>query len=181
MTSDPFARNRLRKVLVVVILATIPCYCTGLVAVLLAPGNLIRSPGTPTPSYTWTPLVTLTPTINFTSLPFVTITSGPTSTTTSTGTATSTPTITPTPSITATPSPSNTPFMPPTFTKTPYYTATFTRTPTSTVTFTPTKTLGPSPTDITMPTVINPHSTTEPLLNNSTTPQPVHYAPSLEH
>src|SRR5512137_310684 len=100
MTSDPFARSRLRKVLVVVILATIPCYCTGLVAVLLAPGNLIRSPGTPTPSLTWTPLVTLTPTINFTTLPFVTITISPTPTTTTTGTVTPTPTITQTPTIT---------------------------------------------------------------------------------
>ena len=39
MTSDPFARSRLRKVLVAVILATIPCYCAGMVAILLAPGT----------------------------------------------------------------------------------------------------------------------------------------------
>ena len=132
MTSDPFARSRLRKVLVVVILATIPCYCAGLVAILLAPGAINRASGTPTFTSTWTPVVFATSNAYDNLHPLlsiVTVTPSQTPTPTTTGTTTYTPTITQTPTITTTPTPSNTPFIPPTFTKTPNFTATYTSTP----------------------------------------------------
>ena len=52
MTTDTQPRARLRNLLLFIILATIPCYCAGLVAILLAP----ESGGVPTatliPSFT---------------------------------------------------------------------------------------------------------------------------------
>jgi len=133
MTSDPFARSRLRKVLVAVILATIPCYCAGLIAVLLAPGRPGQASITPTRVASWTPVVfaTRTPTTSFTpAIPTSSVTPSQTPTATTTATTTTTPTITQTPTISTTPTPTNTPFIPPIFTKTPIPSATRTPFPT---------------------------------------------------
>jgi hypothetical protein len=137
MTSDPFARSRLRKVLVAVILLTIPCYCTGLVAVLLAPGGPGHNSGSSTPLPSLTPVVyaTQAPTTSFTPLPFIaSATPSQTPTFTVTPTTSNTPTITQTPTASLTPTPSNTPFIPPTFTETPRPTITYTFTPLPTYT-----------------------------------------------
>jgi hypothetical protein len=148
MTSDPFARYRIRKVLVAVILATIPCYFAGAVAALLAPGRGGQTSGTPTPTSSLTPVVfaTRTLTITFTPLPPTgSITPSLTTSGISTGTVTSTPTITPTPTMSTTPTPSNTPFQPP---------------PTYTPTSTPQPTMPPSPTRTNTPTEVpSPTST----------------------
>jgi hypothetical protein len=167
MTTDPFARSRLRKIFAAVIVATLPCYCAGLVAILLAPGNPLRGVRTSTPLPSVTPIIYATQTSTLTLIPppyTDTPTPSQTPTPTITATATDTPTITQTPTQTNTPTPSNTPFIPPTFTKTPNYTATFTPTPTSTITPTPTRTNTPQPsptdTSTTFPTETN--STPEP-------------------
>jgi hypothetical protein len=52
-------RNRRRTTLLTIILATIPCYCLGFVALSLTPGERIATP-TPTPG---TPTVTATETL----------------------------------------------------------------------------------------------------------------------
>jgi hypothetical protein len=162
MTSDPFARSRLRKVLVVVILATIPCYCAGLVAILLAPETINRASGTPTFTSTWTPVVfaSLTPSTTFTPLPFVTQTPSLSPTATTTGTTTLTPTTTQTPTNTTSPTPSNTPFIPPTLTNTPFYTTTYTPTPVPTSTYTLTPTSPDTPSNTLTPTLTNISSLT---------------------
>jgi hypothetical protein len=150
MTSDPFARARLRKVLVIVILATIPCYCAGLVAILLAPSRIREANVTPTLTSSSTAVVFATQTSTiFTSLtPTGSSTPSQTPTSTSSATTTNTPTITQTPTISATPIPTNTPFLPPpTFTNTPIPLPTYTSLPA--LTSTPTLTVVP---------IINPNS-----------------------
>jgi hypothetical protein len=52
MLSDLTARNRLRYFLVIITLATLPCYCLGLIAVRLAPNRGLVPTSTPT----WTAL-----------------------------------------------------------------------------------------------------------------------------
>ena len=151
MTSDPFARSRLRKVLAAVILVTIPCYCAGLLAILFAPGRYEDTPVTPSPTSSSTAVVFASQTLTtFTASPqFSTLTPSQTPILTSTGTITNTPTITPTPTTSTTPTPSNTPFQPPpTFTNTPIPSPTHTSPPTLTSTPTPTlePSLTPSPT-----------------------------------
>ena len=114
---------RTRYILVVIILATIPCYCAGLVY-----ANSKRAQGTPTAtplaSLTWTSSPSPFPTN--TRLPFNTFT----------------PTLTPTITLTLTISITPSPFMTPTQTAslTPTVTATFTDTPSPTVTSSPTNT-----------------------------------------
>jgi hypothetical protein len=156
MTTDPFARSRLRKIIVAVIIATLPCYCAGFVAILLSPGNPLRGVGTPAQLPSRTPVIyaTQTATITLTLLPpTATLTPSQTPTLTTTGTTTNTPTITHTPTDTNTPTPSNTPFLPPTSTNTPTYTATFTPTNTPTFTLTPTRTNIPEPSSTATPPI----------------------------
>src|SRR5512146_1833625 len=92
---NPLARRRL--ILIAIVLATIPCYCLGGIALMLAP-----QPGSVTP--TATPTDTPTPTATGTTTPTITSSPSPTGT------------VSPTPTITLTPTVTNTPFVPPTFT-----------------------------------------------------------------
>src|SRR5512146_914693 len=99
---NPLARRRL--ILIAIVLATIPCYCLGGIALLFAP-----QPGSKTATPTPSDPPTVTETSIFTSTPSLT------------PTTTETPTETPT--ITSTPTETLTPFVPPT--NTPTATATF--------------------------------------------------------
>lgn len=124
-TPNPEKRQRLKSTLIVIILATIPCYLLGLVIVWV--GNSIKARTTPTPVIT-SANVTITPeyasptlpqpsAIFDTSTPTPTETVGPSPTPSATYfIPSSTPTLTPTPTytptvtftVTATPSPSDT-------------------------------------------------------------------------
>ena len=128
-TSNPLARRRLT--LFIIILATIPCYCIGLVAISLAPDN---SP-TATPSPTFAATATV-PSLTFSPDPSI-FTQTPSNTPTVTPTPTDTNTPTYTPSVTAT----ETVFVPPTDTAT--NTMTFTPSPTWTPSSTPSRTPTP--------------------------------------
>lgn len=69
MVSDLQKKARTRKILIIIILATLPCYCAGLIA--LRVGRSIQQSGTvtPTPTITiGTPVedFTFTPTLEFT-------------------------------------------------------------------------------------------------------------------
>jgi hypothetical protein len=145
--SDPRARRRLT--LLIITLATIPCYCIGWIAIMLAPDASLLAV-TPT-QVTFTETATLQiPTLTPLIVP---------------GTATNTPTITPSPTFTSTPTltpsatstwtflppPSNTPSFTPTLT--PSYTPSTTSTPTNT--FTPTSSFTPvTPTITSFPSSI---------------------------
>ena len=48
MFSNLFANNRLRLVFAAIILATLPCYCLGLIAVAVAPEQNVMPTFTPT-------------------------------------------------------------------------------------------------------------------------------------
>ena len=61
MFTNASRRNRTRLTLAVVILATIPCYCLGLIVTQLAPIHNAPTQ-TPTPSETFTPTDTPTST-----------------------------------------------------------------------------------------------------------------------
>jgi len=112
------AGNRTRVTLLVIIAATIPCYCIGSLALWNA--NRVRSALTPTATMdlTATPLALTSPTLT---LPI----QSPTATQTSTVTPTFTPTITyvlppsKTPTISPSPQPSSTPEPTSTSTSTP--------------------------------------------------------------
>ncbi len=139
-TSD--ARTRRRLTLIVITLATIPCYCIGWVAMMLAPDPSQLTP-TVTQTLTPEPIATGTlqpPTLSLTPL----IVTG---TITETVTFTPTPTFTPTFTSTVTSTLSPTPFLPATGTYTPTFTLTSTLTPSltpsSTNTYTPTSTSTP--------------------------------------
>ena len=120
--------DRTRLILGIVILATLPCYCLGMV--MLWNTNLVREQKTPTSSFTpeGTSLTTLTPTYT---IPVI----SPTVTFTPTTTTSFTPTITyvipPTRTFTLTPSPLPTETLAPT--------PTHTDTPTPSPSFTPTE------------------------------------------
>lgn len=136
LPSDP--RARLRVILIIIILATIPLYCVGLVAIMVAPsGGKVDV----TPTFTLSP----TSTLNFSVTPVLnTLTPSLTFTNTATPTPSGTPTITPTQFIPPTWTPSTTP-VPPTATLTPVPpSATFTPVP-PTATFTPTATWTDTP------------------------------------
>ncbi len=60
-------RFRLRIIFVVIILATLPCYCSGLLLVRLARGGSAQPTETPSPSPSWTPLPSVTPIPTWTS------------------------------------------------------------------------------------------------------------------
>lgn len=130
MSSNAGRRSRTRSTLIMVILATIPCYCLGLI--LLDVGNVARRVVTPTTTQTITARVvkrTNTPRPSKTAFAFPTATAVPTET------------------ITWTPSPTFTPFVPPTHT--PTHTPSDTHTPTPTHTASPTL---PPPVDTPTPT-----------------------------
>lgn len=139
-TSNPIARRRL--ILLTIMLATIPCYCVGIIAISLAPDSSATATPSPTFANTATqpsPTLFVSPTLEI-------ITSTPTETPTITPTATFTLTPSVTPTITATPTdlqpptdiptntPTSTPSSTPTRTSTPTNTPTATATPTVTIT-----------------------------------------------
>lgn len=119
--------EKIRKILIYIILGTIPLYLVGLMLLLVIKGES----GTKSPTLTTTP--TQTRLMTSTSTP-------PTLVYFPTGTSTLTPTLTPTATITLTPT------ITPTFTSTPTITETMTPTYTDTVVPTPTNT--PTPTEI---------------------------------
>jgi len=130
MIQDPIKKRRLKTTLIIVILATIPCYLLGLIIVWV--GNAAKHNYTPTPTNEM--VVTNTPIFMSPTLPFPTALF-----------ATATPSLTPTKGPTPTASatyfiPSSTPSHTPTLTPTASYT------PTATFTFTPTDTPTPSET-----------------------------------
>lgn len=126
-------RIRLRYILIIITLATLPCYCAGLIAVRAAGDR------TPTPTPTETPTVTPSPTItpSPTDIPTITMTITPTDTPTHTETASPTPTETASPTATETPTPTETTPALPTATETEP--AVDTPVPTPTETPTPTE------------------------------------------
>jgi hypothetical protein len=135
------ARTRRRLTLIVVTLATIPCYCIGWIAMVIAPEPTELTP-TATLTATFGPTATGTlqlPTLSLTPLIV---------------TGTITPTFTFTPTATQT----LTPFQPATGTFTPSYT------PSNTATLTPSNTpsLTPSPTSTTSSGTVTPSITPFP-------------------
>jgi hypothetical protein len=92
-------KRNLRLVFAIILMATIPCYCGGLIVLTVKPGtdtNINQPISANTPTDTRTPTITLTPYLTRT--PTIT----PTDTTTPTNTATATISVTPTPSHTPT-------------------------------------------------------------------------------
>lgn len=159
--SDAMARRRLT--LIAITLATIPCYCIGWLALVLAPES---NPVTPTPIYTET-LSIPTPT-SFVQNPTVSLTPF-----VITGTVTNT--LTPTPTSTSTPTASSTPTLFQPVTNTPSYTSSPTRTYTPSVTPSFTQTFIPTITDSVTPSFTpSPSQTTGPVITNtpSITPFP---------
>lgn len=153
-------RRRLYTLLIAIVLATIPFYCAGAMAIRRAPpGGLStrtptstatlraatstpppptatrRRPPTSTPTVTTTPFVPYTPTPSYTPEPTATKTLVPTNT--PKPTATNTPTATKVPTATHTPTSTSTPTPTATNTSTPTATSTPTSTSTSTATSTP--------------------------------------------
>lgn len=150
-------RTRVRYFLLLIIIATLPCYCIGFVALRLAPNPDQRAtptllqlitrtptPGGPTAVVTFGPIptqgtqITVLPSLTLTASWTPSATPSPTVTTSPTPTITPTSTLTPTVTRTLTPPPSLTPTFTPTQTEVP--TATETRRPPSTPTDTATPT-----------------------------------------
>jgi len=127
--ADPIKRQRLKKTLIIVILATIPCYLLGLIIAWI--GNAVKDQPTQTPTseivITEGPIY-MTPTLPVPTVLFATFT------------------LTLTPTEGPTPTPSATYFIP---SPTPSYTATFTPTATATASDTP-----PLPTETPTETII---------------------------
>lgn len=154
MTSVSEGRIRVRYFLILVIIATLPAYCCGIVLLRLAP-DAARQPTptifllftrTPTVGPTNTPRTPVPTLAGVTYIPTQTRTPTRTGTVTRTATPTSTSTITPTPShtVTITPTPSVVPSATPTLTPPPSLTFTPTNTPTATQQPTPTPTRAPA-------------------------------------
>ncbi|MDX1377431.1 MAG: hypothetical protein R3307_01180 [Anaerolineales bacterium] len=145
--SDQLARRRL--ILLSIILATIPCYCLGVLAVMLAPDT---SPtASPSPTFASTATDAFPPPTSTLSIVTGTMTDTPTITAspTDTQTPTYTPSVTSTETVLASPTdtPSVTPSFTPSHTFTPSFTPTRTSTPSRTPspTNTPTVTITPFP------------------------------------
>jgi hypothetical protein len=142
--SNRLARRRL--ILISIILATIPCYCLGVVAVMLAPDTSpVASPSPtfastatdafPLPSATLSIVTgTITNTLTMTSSPTDTLTPSYTPSVTSTLTVFVSPTDTPSVTPSFTPSRTYKPSSTPTWTFTPSRTPSPTNTPTVTIT-----------------------------------------------
>ena len=132
--------KRLRRILIGITLLTIPCYCIGGIAIMLAPDSSLAATATAVPSVT--PISTSTEPLQIpTSDPDVitaTLTDIPTATPshTNTPTATLTHTVTNTATLFQPPShtPSNTPSITPSLTPSTTFTVTNTFTPTNTQT-----------------------------------------------
>jgi len=92
-------KRNLRLVFSIILMATIPCYCGGLIVLVAKPDT---GPGTNQPISANTPTDTRTPTITLTPYLTRTPTITPTDTLTPTATATATISVTPTPSHTPT-------------------------------------------------------------------------------
>jgi len=151
MFQSDMPNTRRRMTILAVIIATIPCYCVGFIALSIAPNTRI----TPTPTVTLS-ASEISPTVSATTAVFTT-----TITPTFTITSTSTVTVTPTATVSFTPFPPIT--FSPTFTNTPTHTATFT----VTNTFTPSATFTITPSPTFTPTVTNtptPSTTPSPTL-----------------
>lgn len=133
MPDDLVSRARVRYILSLIILATIPCYCVGFMVIWLRP-LLAHGKVTETPTQTWTPSPT-----HFPGLTLVYPTPILPSTLTITPEYTATLFVPPTHTLT--------PFYPPTQTPTMTLTITVTSTPTATSTLTLSPTAQPSPTD----------------------------------
>ncbi len=71
MLKNPYAVRRIRVALIVITLATIPCYCIGFVAASRAPQSR------PIPTFTLTPTQSLTPSPSITLTPTATLTPSP--------------------------------------------------------------------------------------------------------
>jgi hypothetical protein len=115
--ADPLKRQRLKKTLIIIILATIPCYLLGLIIAWI--GNTVKNQPTQTPTVEFIitePSLFLSPTLPFPTVQFATAT------------------LTLTPTLGPSPTPSATYFIP---SPTPSFTATFTPTFTATATDTP--------------------------------------------
>ena len=112
--------NRTRRILIIIILCTLPCYCLGVVSLKILSDQRVQRTLTPTPSATVTATETMVPTGTASMIPSGTPT--PTFTSTSTRTHTPVPSDTPQPTATETavpptdtPLPSETPtIIPPT-------------------------------------------------------------------
>lgn len=150
MSSVSEGRVRVRYILILVIIATLPAYCCGIVLLRLAP-NPNRQPTptvfklvtrTPTVGPTNTPRTPLPTLAGVTYIPTQTQTPTRTGTATRTATPTFTSTVTPTPSrtVTLTLTPSVIPSLTPTLTPPP----SLTFTPTNSPSVTPTETHSPA-------------------------------------
>ena len=115
MIQDPVRRSRVKSTLIIVILATIPCYLLGLIALWV--GNGVESRVTPTATLQATQVFTAQPTSGNPTLPQPSAVF-PTATSTHTPTVTLTPTLTRT-YVIPTSTPSNTPTITATQTLTP--------------------------------------------------------------
>ncbi|MBE0411142.1 MAG: hypothetical protein IBX69_15580, partial [Anaerolineales bacterium] len=78
MHRDPAKRTRLRYILIAITLATLPCYCVGLIAVRAAGERTPIPTSTETPTVTSTPTITASPTDTTTITPTLTPTDTPT-------------------------------------------------------------------------------------------------------
>ena len=105
MIQDPVKRSRVKSTLLIVILATIPCYLLGMIVLWVSNG--VRDRATPTPTVMATEVITEQPTTGNATLPVPTA-MFPTATNTQTPTITLTPTLTRT-YVVPTSTPSKTP------------------------------------------------------------------------
>lgn len=105
MIQDPVRRSRIRSILTIVIIATIPCYLLGLIVLWISNGA--RNHATATPTLTVEVIEANTPAVPTLPIPTAIF---------------DTPTVTTTPTISVTPSPTSTYFIPsstPTLTQIP--------------------------------------------------------------
>jgi len=167
--TDPVKRQRVRYILVLVIIVTLPCYCVGFSAARWKLNRPAASTATPTSLFaTLTPLITSTKAADN-----LTTTTTPTETSTPTHTLTPTETFTPFWIVTRTPLPFTlTPSITPTQTASPTITPSITNTPPPTNTPTLSPTTIPSNTPTPSKTTNPPTSTPTPTTLPSETPTP---------
>ncbi len=158
------SRRNTYAILIGIILLTLPCYCFGIFAYVMAPGAIPTLPAQPITvtslptvggtEATFTPTRTPLPT-NTIILPTITSPSTPSQLVTETRLPTLTPSTTPTatPTETPTPTPTEMPTSAPTATPQPTFTSTATRAPTSTPTSSPTLTATFTPQATSTPTI----------------------------
>lgn len=101
--------QRTRRLLIIIIVCTLPCYCLGIVSLRAISGQRNQRTNTPTVTVTATATGTLLPTSTYSVTPSSTSTLTPTITSTATYTATNIPTDTPSATSTVTPVPTDTP------------------------------------------------------------------------